>query len=54
MKEKDKSEKCCGNCKNFKYEDIWGCGYCWIIKDLIFCNGKCAEWKTREGDSSNK
>lgn len=34
---------CCGNCKNFLYEDINGCGYCEVFEIKVYCDEECAE-----------
>lgn len=39
--------KCCGNCKHFKYEDAIGIGVCNILNIITQCDTSCSEYSSK-------
>ena len=39
--------KCCGNCKHFKYEDAIGIGVCNILNIMTQCDTSCSEYSSK-------
>lgn len=39
--------KCCGNCKHFKYEDVNGFGLCGKDGVITRCNTSCSDYSSK-------